>query len=85
MCSDSLIKEYSKKEVSVHPLEEFSDITAHSVDEEAVPDNVPSLPLPDELLAPLSAKTYVYCDENDLKAELWSYEDFVRENARNWY
>jgi len=81
--------EYARKEVSVHPLQEFRDISAHSVDDETVLPEHASPIIAEDLselpLSPSSAETYVYCDENDLQAELWSYEDFVRENARNWY
>ena len=72
-------------EVSVHPLEEFQDISAHLVNEERLPEHPPPLPLPSELLAPLSARTYIFCNENDLKAELWSFKNFVMENVRNRY
>ena len=78
-------KEYVKQEVSVHPLEEFQDISVHSVNKDTVSKRLPPLPLPEELLMPLLVQTYIFCHENGLEAELWSYEDFVKENARKWY
>jgi len=70
-------KEYVRREVLVYPLEEFRDISSHSED-------APSLRLPDEFLAPLSVETYIYCEE-ELEAKIWSYEDFVKVDARRWY
>ena len=69
----------------MHPLEEFRDISVHSVDEETLPKHPLHLPLSTELLPPISAQTYVYCEEEDLEAKFWSYEDFVKESARKWY
>jgi len=84
--SSIIFKEYDREEVSVHPLEDFRDISAaQSVDEETLPEHAPSLPLPKKLRSPSLAQTYIYRDEKDLQAKLWSYEDFVRENARKWY
>jgi hypothetical protein len=33
----------------------------------------------------IGAETYVYDDENNLMPELWSFDDFVKNNARKWY
>ena len=47
--------------------------------------HAPSLPLLDALPAPLPAETYIYAGPlTDLSPELWSYVDFVRENAWKW-
>ncbi|KAI1797200.1 hypothetical protein LXA43DRAFT_910390 [Ganoderma leucocontextum] len=45
----------------------------------------PELPPLDSLSPPLPAETYIYVGPlDDLTPELWSYEDFVRENAWKW-
>jgi hypothetical protein len=67
--------QYVRRQVSVHPLEEFQPITAHSTRPQR----------PDQLLSPLTAQTYIFCDVDDLQADLWSYEDFLRDHARKWY
>jgi ferritin len=33
----------------------------------------------------LDVETYVYKNFENLDAELWSFEDFVKNNARKWY
>jgi hypothetical protein len=33
----------------------------------------------------LAAETYVYKNYENLEAELWSFEDFVKNSARKWY
>ncbi|PIL35653.1 hypothetical protein GSI_02383 [Ganoderma sinense ZZ0214-1] len=50
-----------------------------------VPLTAPELPPLDLLPPPLPAQTYIYAGPlSDLSPELWSYEDFVRENAWKW-
>ncbi|EJF64746.1 hypothetical protein BD309DRAFT_945513 [Dichomitus squalens] len=50
-----------------------------------VPLRAPELPPLDALPPPLPAQTYIYAGPlRDLSPELWSYEDFVRENAWKW-
>ncbi|KAF8905110.1 hypothetical protein CPB84DRAFT_1960658 [Gymnopilus junonius] len=45
----------------------------------------PPLPSFAESLDAIEAETYVYGDERDLEANLWSFEDFVKNNAWKWY
>ena len=85
LTSNSFVKLYEMVQVSVHPLEDFQDISAHPINEEKLSERPPPLPLPAKLLAPLSAQTYIFCDEDELKAELWSFKNFVTENTRNRY
>ncbi|KAF9533824.1 hypothetical protein CPB83DRAFT_844578 [Crepidotus variabilis] len=77
--------EYLRQEIQAHPLTEFRDITAHTVDESSLPQHPPPLPPRDDLPPPIPAETYIYVCDKDLEAELWSYEDFVRQNAWKWY
>ena len=60
-------------------LSDASTIKAESL----VPAVPPSLPASFEL-APVEAETYVYVSLSDLKADLWSFEDFVKNNAWKW-
>ncbi len=61
------------------------DVSMPSMKEEPLPDHpVPPVPLP-ELFPPIAAQTYIFCRENRLEAGLWSYKDFIRDNAQNWY
>ena len=50
-----------------------------------VPLEAPELPALDTLPAAVEAETYIYAGPlQDLSADLWLYEDFVRENAWKW-
>ena len=50
-----------------------------------MPLTAPELSPLDSLPPPLSAQTYIYAGPlKGLSPELWSYEDFVRENAWKW-
>ena len=62
----------------MYPFGEFRDISAHAMNEDTF--DLPN-PLPD----PISAETYVFRNESGLKAQLWSYEGFVKYNAWKWY
>lgn len=79
---NSFSKQYITQEISAHPLEEFRNVSADSVNEEKFSEQ---LPIPEELLPPISASTYVFCRVDYLQAELWSYQDFVTGKARYWY
>ncbi|KAI0714347.1 hypothetical protein C8T65DRAFT_573437 [Cerioporus squamosus] len=90
--------EYTRENVEVHPLGSLTPLSSTSVPKSSIPTsseaatdayvvplNVPSLPPLDALPAPLPAETYIYAGPiTDLSPELWSYEDFVRENAWKW-
>ena len=49
------------------------------------PTNPPPIPQPSSLPSPVEAETYIYLDPSRLEHELWSFEDFVKENAWKWY
>ncbi|KDR76275.1 hypothetical protein GALMADRAFT_67824 [Galerina marginata CBS 339.88] len=78
--------EYIREKVEVHPLGPFSEVSTHSIDENAlVPEHPPPLPDSSNLLHAIEAETYVYINEDNLNAELWSFDDFVKNNAWKWY
>ena len=62
-----------------------STLSNTATDAYIVPLTAPELPPLDSLPPPLSAQTYIYAGPlKGLSPELWSYEDFVRENAWKW-
>jgi hypothetical protein len=77
-----------RKGVSVHPLGTLAplaiDITP-TVESAIVPAAPPPLPTEGKLAPAVAAATYVWCDPDDrLYPELWSFEQFVRDNAWKW-
>lgn len=68
------------------PLINVSNYTV-DLDDSLVPAHPPPLPSPSQLtnLNTIKAETYVYLDENNLLPELWSFEEFVKNNAEKWY
>ncbi|KAF8962793.1 hypothetical protein BDZ97DRAFT_1662492 [Flammula alnicola] len=78
--------EYIREKLQAHPLGSFTDISAHAMDEETlVPAHPPPLPVPSDLSNTIEAETYIYVHEINLEAELWSFEDFVKNNAWKWF
>ncbi|KAG7089547.1 hypothetical protein E1B28_011220 [Marasmius oreades] len=77
--------EYRRTTVKVYPLEPLLDMTVYSKkdDESLVPSSPP--PIPTELGDPIEAETYIYLEPSRLEPELWSFEEFVEQNARKWY
>jgi hypothetical protein len=73
--------------VDVHPLGELLDISNHSIEDDStyLPPVPPPIPGLDELSPPSEADTYVYADSSNLEPKLWSFEDFVRNNAWRWH
>jgi hypothetical protein len=70
----------------VHPLEELISLNMYDKnDDDLIPANPPPLPTIDQLAAPIRAETYIYGDYRDLKPSLWSFEDFVKKDAKKWY
>lgn len=69
--------------MKVHPLGPFVEL---SIDADAlVPEHPPPLPNFPDSLGTVEAETYVYGDESNLEANLWSFEDFIKNNAWKWY
>jgi len=72
--------------VQVHPLGPFKDISTHTINEEAlVPCHPPPLPSSSCTSPTIDAQTYIYIEARDLNSELWSFDDFVKNNAWKWY
>jgi hypothetical protein len=73
--------------VDIYPLGPLTDVSNHSIDQDdsLVPAHPPPLPSPSQMTNIISAETYVYDDENNLMPELWSFDDFVKNNAHKWY
>jgi hypothetical protein len=79
-------KEYTRESVQVHPLGPFKDVSTHTIDEDdLVPSHPPPLPSSSRASPAIDAQTYVYIDAGDLDSELWSFDDFVKNNAWKWY
>ncbi|KAF9030968.1 hypothetical protein BDZ89DRAFT_1013372 [Hymenopellis radicata] len=77
-------EEYARKIVEVHPLAESEPLSTGLTDKELIPRHAP--PISEGSLDPsVTAETYIYLDVNNLVPELWSWEDFVKKNAMNWY
>ncbi|KAH7873728.1 uncharacterized protein C8R40DRAFT_1048611 [Lentinula edodes] len=80
--------EYSRCSIEIHPLQPLIDIPAYDValdDKSLVPADPPPLPPTSELLPAIPAQTYIYNDLENLEADLWSFEDFIKNNAWKWY
>ncbi|KAJ2914074.1 hypothetical protein MD484_g6348, partial [Candolleomyces efflorescens] len=79
-------KEYARFVANVRPLEPLSSLSTHTVDEDAlIVLHAAPLPSRDELLPGIQANTYVYCNNDELEPELWSFADFVRNHAKVWF
>ena len=88
-------QQYVRKEVHVHPLGRLtpipsnvavssSEVTA-AAEGHLIPAALPPLPSADELAQPTPAQTYVWCSEDSyLEKELWSFDEFVKNNAYRW-
>ena len=79
-------KEYIRESVQVHPLGPFKDISPHTIaKDDLVPSHPPPLPSSSQTSPAIDAQTYIYIEACDLDSELWSFDDFVKNNARKWY
>ncbi len=77
-------QEYARKRVEVHPLAESEPLSIGLTDKELIPHHPPPISK-GSLNRGVTAETYIYLDVNNLVPELWSWEDFVKKNAANWY
>ncbi|KAI0306310.1 hypothetical protein B0F90DRAFT_1808046 [Multifurca ochricompacta] len=83
-------QEYIRSGVFVHPLSPFTPVpadaeTSDAIEGNLIPADLPPLPSANELAHTIPAQTYVWCqDDDDLDKELWSFEEFVRNNAWKW-
>ena len=93
-CLCAIKQQYVRKEVRVHPLGQLTAIPSDAavsssevtvVENSLTPAALPLIPSADELAQPISAQTYVWCSKDSyLEKELWSFEEFVRNNAYRW-
>ncbi|PPR00792.1 hypothetical protein CVT24_000757 [Panaeolus cyanescens] len=79
--------EYIRRPVQAHLLGPFVDVSTHGTRfNDLIPTHPPPLPENvDTSTQTLEVETYIYCDETNLEADLWSFEDFVKNNAWKWY
>lgn len=73
--------------LDVYTLGPFVNLAEYKSDDETlVPTNPPALPAPGELPTPIKADIYVFeGDINRLEPNLWSFGEFVKNNAAKWY
>ena len=74
--------------MDIYKLGRLIDVSNYSIDKDdsLVPAHPPPLPSPSQMANFIvRAETYVYGDEKNLMPELWSFEDFVKNNAKKWY
>ncbi|KAN0116641.1 hypothetical protein V8E52_005785 [Russula decolorans] len=88
--------EYVRKEVHVHPLGRLTAVPSNAAvsssettaaEGSLIPTRTALSPLPsaDELAQPIPAQTYVWClKDSYLEKALWSFDEFVRNNAYKW-
>lgn len=74
--------EYTRESVRVHPLGSFKDVSTYTIDDALVPSQPSSS---SERPPAVDAETYIYVKAFNLKSELWSFDDFVKNNAWKWY
>ncbi|KAF9267793.1 hypothetical protein L218DRAFT_977781, partial [Marasmius fiardii PR-910] len=79
--------EYRRRTVKVHPLEPLLDMAVYSRknDVSLIPSSPPPIPELSLLNDPIEVETYVYLEPSHLEPELWSFEEFVKQNAWKWY
>ena len=73
--------------MDIYPLGRLTDVSNYTInqDDSLVPAHPPPLPSSSQMTRTIKAETYVYDDEKQLMRELWSFEDFVKNNAKKWY
>ena len=74
--------------MDIHRLGRMTTVSNYSIDDQddsLVPAHPPPLPSPSNMTNIIGAETYVYDEVENLKPELWSFEDFVKNNAKKWY
>jgi hypothetical protein len=79
--------QYTRELVSVYPLGQLANIRDIPPIEvkSLMPTTPPSIPMLSELANPVEAATYVWCfPSSELRAQLWTFEEFVKLNAWKW-
>jgi len=81
------LQEYERLTVNVYPIGDLLDVSHYSIedDQSYLPSIPPPLPGRADLPTPVQVDTYVMVDLNRLERNLWSFEDFVRNNAVKWH
>jgi hypothetical protein len=82
-------QKYVRLQVFVHPLGPFTPVPVDVATPGAVKDSLISTDLPpsaaSELAQSVSAQTYAWgLDDGYLDKEVWSFDEFVRNNAWRW-
>jgi hypothetical protein len=86
-------QEYIRKEVHVHavgrltalPSDAAISSEATAAEGSLIPVALPPLPSADKLAQPVPAQTYVWHTKDSyLEKELWSFDEFVQNNAYKW-
>ncbi|KAG1895386.1 uncharacterized protein F5891DRAFT_1059173 [Suillus fuscotomentosus] len=79
--------QYTRELVSVYPLGPLANIRDIPPIEvkSLLPTTPHPIPVPSELANPVEVNTYVWCfPSSDLRAQLWTFEEFVNFNAWKW-
>ncbi|THV07394.1 hypothetical protein K435DRAFT_710241 [Dendrothele bispora CBS 962.96] len=79
--------EYERITVDLYPFGDLLEVSHYSIDDDKtyLPSKPPPLPSHADLPTSMQADTYVMVDIKRLEPELWSFEDFVRNNAWKWH
>jgi hypothetical protein len=82
---------YERLRVLVHPLGQFTPIPADgaTANSETGMKSHPDCSSPDrnidEQTQPMEAQTYVWClEDSKLEKELWSFDEYLRNNGWRW-
>ncbi|KAG2131355.1 hypothetical protein DEU56DRAFT_814097 [Suillus clintonianus] len=76
--------QYTREIVSIYPLGPLANIRDIEV-KSLVATTPPPIPVMSELANPVDAATYVWClSSSELRAQLWTFEEFVKLNAWKW-
>lgn len=86
-------QEYSREVVTVYPLEEPAPLENFIEDDKKLVERIapapPAVTAPDETISAdrtgVEAETYIYVDASSLKPALWSFREFVQNDAWKWH
>jgi hypothetical protein len=77
-------QEYVRENVNAYPLGPLLKFSEYPSDDDSLINNS-RLPLPVRLPPAVKVELCRYKNHNYLDPELWSFEDFVKTHAREWY
>jgi len=83
---------YERLRVLVHPLGPFTPVpedaamaNSETVEESPIPTALVPLATVSEQTQPIEAQAYVWCmEDSKLEKELWSFDEYLRNNAWRW-